>query len=198
MRVVHAVNDESKHSDGPGGVVGGGGGGGGGDEGRGGGGRYAPSSPAEHPHLPGYATAVATAAPDEGGASSGSGGDVGAGRGVELSPANDDCEASGFYAAVDPEAVSKLVGWGISCDFARVALRRTGNDIPGALRLVAEGSMDAHLAKDQEELALEAVAETAAEAEAAAGAPVTATAAAAPAAATATAVPISGGNGPEQ
>ncbi|CAM9452447.1 unnamed protein product [Laminaria digitata] len=160
----------------------------------------APSSPAEHPHLPGYATAVATASPEEQEDAAivpGSGsGDGEGGGGLELSPTTtDDCEASGFYAAVDPGAVSKLVGWGISCDFARVALRRTRNDIPGALRLVAEGSMDAHLAKDQEEMAQEAEAE--AEAEAAAAAAPGPAAESAPAVAAA-AVPVSDGNSPAQ
>lgn len=62
-------------------------------------------------------------------------------------------EMSGFYAAVDPSAVSKLVEWGIGRDFARVALRQTENDIPAALRMVAKGDMDTRLALDLEEIA---------------------------------------------
>eukprot|EP00904_Undaria_pinnatifida_P010529 jgi/Undpi1/6606/HiC_scaffold_20.g09085.m1 len=190
LRVVHAANDESKHSEG------------------GGFGSYEednglPSSPAEHPHLPGYATAVATAPPNEdedsaivpggGGVSHGVNSGVGGEEGIELISPADECEASGFYAAVDPAAVSKLVGWGISCDFARVALRRTDNDIPGALRLIAEGSMDSHLAADQEEIALEQAAEAEAEAEAKAEAATEASAAP-----TGPTAPLSSVDGPVQ
>lgn len=97
------------------------------------------SSNGEGLALPGYATAVAMCEEEDDIARAGVIGAV--------------TETSGFYAAVDPEAVSKLVGWGIGRDFARVALRQTDNDIPAALRMVAEGDMDARLALDHGEMA---------------------------------------------
>ncbi|CAM9890231.1 unnamed protein product [Pylaiella littoralis] len=75
-------------------------------------------------------------------------------RVVELAD-GDESEVSVFYAAVDPGAVETLVSWGISRDFARVALRQTGNNVTGALRIIAEGSMDEMLAMDIEEMAFE-------------------------------------------
>lgn len=75
-----------------------------------------------------------------------------------------ESETSGFYAAVDPSAVSKLVGWGIDRDFARVALRQTDNDVPAALRMVAEGDIDAMQATDLEEMARQRTASAAEEA----------------------------------
>lgn len=90
-------------------------------------------------YLPSYATAVASASEERDEVE-----EVGAAR---------DSEESAFYMAVDPNAVSKLVGWGISRDFARVALRRKDNDVTEALKLIAEGNMDKLLVQDQEEMA---------------------------------------------
>ena len=104
-------------------------------------------------HLPGYATAV-TSGPEEAGRAlvrTQSGGE-----GMELG-ADDQSEVAGFYAAVDPNAVTKLVGWGISRDFARVALRRMDNDIAEALKLIAEGNMDKMLMLDHEEMARDGI-----------------------------------------
>lgn len=112
--------------------------------------------------LPGYSTAVACMPEEEGTTiiSDSSGGH----KVIELTAA-DESETSGFYAAVDPAAVSQLVGWGIGRDFARVALRQTENDVPEALKLIAEGNMDEQLALDHEEMAQEG-ARAAAEAQA--------------------------------
>lgn len=105
--------------------------------------------------LPGYATAVASMPEEEG--TTIIRGHGGVEEVIELG-AGDESEVSGFYAAVDPEAVSKLVGWGIGRDFARVALRQMDNDIPEALKMIARGDMDAHLAMDHEEMAREGAA----------------------------------------
>lgn len=134
-RVVH-VGDESAHGDGEGDSLG----------------EDARSMPPDDSALPGYATAVACS-PEEEGTTIIS--DADGGREVVELTAADESETSGFYAAVDPTAVSKLVGWGIGRDFARVALRQTENDIPEALKLIAEGNMDEQLAMDHEEMAQE-------------------------------------------
>lgn len=89
-------------------------------------------------YLPSYATAVASASEER--------------DEVEEVDAVGDSEESAFYMAVDPNAVSKLIGWGISRDFARVALRRKDNDVTEALKLIAEGNMDKLLVQDQEEM----------------------------------------------
>lgn len=126
---------------------------------------HAPSAP-----LPGYDTAVRISRQEEeefenmcmvrpeSGAvvvGDGDGGEAGAPESQEVGP-TDSTEMSFFYAAVDPSAVSKLVEWGIGRDFARVALRQTENDIPAALRMVAQGDMDTRLALDLEEMARQA------------------------------------------
>lgn len=98
--------------------------------------------------LPGYATAVASMPEEEGHTIIV--GPSGVEEVVKLTAA-DESEMSDFYSAVDPGAVETLVSWGISRDFARVALRRTGNDVQAALRVIAEGNMDQLLAMDHEQ-----------------------------------------------
>eukprot|EP00752_Nemacystus_decipiens_P012771 g11310.t1 len=102
--------------------------------------------------LPGYATAVASMPEEEGHVIVV--GPKGVEQGVKLTAA-DDSEVSDFYSAVDSGAVETLVSWGISRDFARVALRRTDNDVQEALKIIAEGNMDHLLAMDHEQMARE-------------------------------------------
>lgn len=97
--------------------------------------------------LPGYATAVASVPEEEGHTIIV--GPSGVQQVVKLTAA-DESEVSDFYSAVDSGAVETLVSWGISRDFARVALRRTDNDVQDALRIIAEGNMDYLLAIDHE------------------------------------------------
>lgn len=120
-----------------------------------------PGSAAEPP---GYAMAVASV-PEEVGHTTILD-SSGVERVVELA-AGDEFEVTGFYSAVDPGAVETLVSWGISRDFARVALRRADNDVPAALKIIAEGNMDELLAEDHEDMAREGEEAEAAEAEAA-------------------------------
>ena len=98
--------------------------------------------------LPGYATAVASMPEEEGHTIVV--GPSGVEQGVKLTAA-DESEVSDFYSAVDSGAVETLVSWGISRDFARVALRRTDNDVQEALKIIAEGNMDHLLAMDHEQ-----------------------------------------------
>lgn len=113
--------------------------------------------------LPGYATAVAST-PEESGRTI-----VRTSSGTEyVVRLNAGDEVSDFYSAVDSGAVETLVSWGISRDFARVALRRTDNHVQEALKIIAEGNMDELLANDHAEMAREgAEAEAAARAAAA-------------------------------
>lgn len=120
--------------------------------------------PLEPRGLPGYATAVASMPEEEGHTIIRD--RAGVERMVELT-AGDESEVSGFYYAVDPGAVETLVSWGISRDFARVALRQTDNDVQAALKMIAEGNMDELLAMDHEEMAREGREAAAAEAAAA-------------------------------
>lgn len=108
--------------------------------------------PLETRGLPGYATAVASMPEEEGHTIIRD--RAGVERMVELTAA-DESEVSVFYHAVDPGAVETLVSWGISRDFARVALRQTDNDVQEALQMIAEGNMDELLAMDHEEMARE-------------------------------------------
>eukprot|EP00903_Cladosiphon_okamuranus_P005711 g5671.t1 len=136
-----------------------------GEEGRRGGGRHdsrdgeeevglyeLPPITAGGASLPGYATAVASMPEEEGHTIIV--GPSGVEQGVKLTAA-DESEVSDFYSAVDPGAVETLVSWGISRDFARVALRRTDNDVQDALRIIAEGNMDHLLALDHKLMARE-------------------------------------------
>ncbi len=101
-------------------------------------------------HLPGYATAVASV-PEESGRTI-----VRTSSGTEhVLELNAGDEVSDFYSAVDSGAVETLVSWGISRDFARVALRRTDSNVQEALQIIAEGNMDELLAIDHAEMARE-------------------------------------------
>lgn len=129
-----------------------------GEEGRGGDGRHDSRDGEEEvglyelplggASLPGYATAVASMPEEEGHTIIV--GPSGVEQGVKLTAA-DESEVSDFYSAVDSGAVETLVSWGISRDFARVALRRTDNDVQDGLRIIAEGNMDYLLAMDHEQ-----------------------------------------------